>query len=103
MCSHLDSLLSPSFRFNVPTFHRQYVPDLERARATREKALQDAKADSMDRMMKDLEVDRAQHPEAAAQDRWDPEEENEEGEDEDVDVNIIDRSMPSLMFLQRER
>ncbi|KAJ4476416.1 XPA-binding protein 1 [Lentinula edodes] len=73
-------------------YETQYVPDLERARATREKALQDAKADSMDRMMKDLEVDRAQHPEAAAQDRWDPEEENEEGEDEDVDVNIIDRS-----------
>ncbi|KAJ3774989.1 XPA-binding protein 1 [Lentinula raphanica] len=72
-------------------YETQYVPEIERARAAREKTLQDAKADSLNRMMKDLEVDRAQHPEAAAQDRWDPEE-DEDVEDEDLDVNIIDRN-----------
>ncbi|KAJ3787085.1 XPA-binding protein 1 [Lentinula aff. detonsa] len=73
-------------------YETQYVPEIERARAAREKALHDAKADSMSRMMKDLEVDRARHPEAAAQDRWEPEEEEQEAEDDDIDVNIIDRS-----------
>ncbi|KAJ3763504.1 XPA-binding protein 1 [Lentinula raphanica] len=72
-------------------YETQYVPEIERARAAREKTLQDAKADSLNRMMKDLEVDRAQHPEVAAQDRWDPEE-DEDVEDEDLDVNIIDRN-----------
>ncbi|KAE9397922.1 XPA-binding protein 1 [Gymnopus androsaceus JB14] len=70
-------------------YETQYLPDLERARAVREKKLQDAKADSMNRMMSDLEVDRAKHPEAAARDRWDPEEEED---DDDGDINIIDKS-----------
>lgn len=43
-------------------------------------------------MMKDLELDRAQNPDAAAQDKWNPEDEEDEDPDEDLDVNIIDRS-----------
>lgn len=78
--------------------NRQYLPDLERARAAREKTLQDAKTDSINRMMSDLEVDRAKHPEAAAQDRWDPEEEED---DDDPDINIIDRSKTSHVFSKR--
>jgi len=74
-------------------YETSYLPELQRARATREKTLQDAKADSMNRLMKDLAVDRAQNPDAALRDRW----EIEEGEDEDADgegedINIIDRS-----------
>ncbi|KZP07020.1 hypothetical protein FIBSPDRAFT_875937, partial [Athelia psychrophila] len=51
-----------------------YLPDLERARAIREKTLQDAKADvkedSMSRFMKDLTLDRASNPDAALLDKW---------------------------------
>lgn len=46
----------------------------------------------MNRLMKDLAVDRARNPEAAAADRWDTA--ADEDEDEDLDVNIIDRSKP---------
>ena len=45
----------------------------------------------MNRLMKDLSVDRAKNPEAAKADRWDPAEE-EDDDDDDLDVNIIDRS-----------
>jgi hypothetical protein len=53
--------------------------------------LQDAKADSMNRLMKDLAVDRAQNPDAALLDQWEAEEdEDQEGED----IDIVDRSKP---------
>ncbi|KAF8882241.1 hypothetical protein BD779DRAFT_1612472 [Infundibulicybe gibba] len=70
-------------------YEQEYLPELERARALREKTLQDAKDDSMNRLMKDLAVDRAANPDAAQRDRW----ELEEGDDDDDgDINIIDRS-----------
>ncbi|KAI0925389.1 hypothetical protein AcV7_005646 [Taiwanofungus camphoratus] len=69
----------------------EYLPELERARAAREKSLQAAKEDSMNRLMKDLAVDRTQNPNAALHDRWDPQQEEEEEED-DTEVNIVDRS-----------
>lgn len=71
---------------------REYVPELERARALRDKSLQDAKDDSMNRLMKDLAVDREKNPGGASLDRWDPDEENNEDDDDDGDINIIDRS-----------
>ena len=71
---------------------REYLPELERARAAREQSLQKAKEDSMGRLMADLAVDRARNPNAATADRWDP---NEEEDDEDPDVSIIDRSKSS--------
>jgi GPN-loop GTPase len=71
---------------------REYVPELERARAFREKSLQEAKDDSMNRLMKDLAVDRANNPEAASRDQWNPEDEDEDEDDDDGDINIIDRS-----------
>lgn len=67
--------------------YREYLPELERARAARNESLQAAKKDSLSRLMSDLAVDRAQNPTAALNDRWDPDE-----EDEDADINIIDRS-----------
>ena len=76
--------------FKVLIFLRDYLPELKRAREAREKTLQAAKEDSMNRLMKDLEVDRARNPEAAARDKWDKE--NEEDDDDELDVNIIDRS-----------
>jgi hypothetical protein len=70
---------------------RDYLPELQRARETRDKSLQDIKDDSMNRLMKDLTVDRAKNPNAALHDQWDPEEGDEEDND-DGDINIIDRS-----------
>ncbi|KAA1470741.1 XPA-binding protein 1 [Dentipellis sp. KUC8613] len=72
-------------------YEKEYLPELTRAHAKREEALKRTKEDSMNRLMKDLAVDRERNPAAAAQDRWDPEEENEEEED-GGDINIIDRS-----------
>ncbi|TFK68930.1 XPA-binding protein 1 [Pluteus cervinus] len=71
-------------------YEREYLPDLERARSRREQTLQEAKQDSMNRLMKDLAVDRASNPEFARQDQW----EVEEGEEDDDggDMDIIDRS-----------
>lgn len=47
----------------------------------------------MNRLMKDLAVDRANNPEGALQDQWDPDNENDQGDDEDDgDINIVDRS-----------
>ncbi|KII90383.1 hypothetical protein PLICRDRAFT_38900 [Plicaturopsis crispa FD-325 SS-3] len=71
-------------------YEKDYLPELERARAAREQSLQATKDDSMNRLMKDLAVDHARNPEAAKRDRWDPEEEDEDADDDDI--NIIDRS-----------
>jgi hypothetical protein len=71
--------------------HSEYLPELEHARAARDQSLQDAKEDSMNRLMKDLAVDRAKNPNAAKEDRWASDEEDED-EDEELHVNIVDRS-----------
>ncbi|CDO70161.1 hypothetical protein BN946_scf185009.g12 [Trametes cinnabarina] len=73
-------------------YEREYLPELQRARESREKSLKAAKEDSLNRFMKDLSLDREKNPAAAAADRWDPTAEEAEDEDDDVDVNIIDRS-----------
>lgn len=70
---------------------REYLPELARARAAREKSLQDVKEASLSRFMRDLAVDRAKNPGAALNDRWELEEENE-SEDEDLEVDIVDQS-----------
>lgn len=71
----------------------EYLPELARAQATREVNLAAKKAEHIDRMMKDLAVDREANPDAFANDRWNPEEQ-EEGDDadDDDDSNLIDRS-----------
>ncbi|KAF6752706.1 XPA-binding protein 1 [Ephemerocybe angulata] len=71
-------------------YEKDYLPELEKARKAKEASLKAAKEDSMNRMLKDLAIDR-QNPEFAARDRWDPEEENDD-DDDDTDINIIDRS-----------
>ncbi|EGN97510.1 hypothetical protein SERLA73DRAFT_184249 [Serpula lacrymans var. lacrymans S7.3] len=70
-------------------YEKEYLPELERSRAAREKTLQDVKDDSMSRLMKDLAVDRAKNPDAALHDRWAS---DEEDDDDDAEINIIDRS-----------
>ena len=75
----------------VSSWRREYLPELARARAAREKSLQETKEDSMTRFMKDFTLDRARNPRAAADDGWDSEEGAED--DDDLDVNIIDQSM----------
>jgi hypothetical protein len=61
---------------------REYLPELERARAARDRSLQDIKDESMTRLTRDLAVDKQRNP--APNETW--EEEDEGGED-----NIIDR------------
>ncbi|KAG1891638.1 uncharacterized protein F5891DRAFT_1166587 [Suillus fuscotomentosus] len=73
------------------TYRTEYLPELERARAARENSLQDIKEDSINRLMKDLAVDRAANPKAAAEDRWASDEEDVDDDDE-LEVNLIDRS-----------
>ncbi|KAG1867865.1 XPA-binding protein 1 [Suillus subalutaceus] len=73
------------------TYRTEYLPELERARAAREKSLQNVKQDSINRLMKDLAVDRAANPRAAAEDRWASDEEDDD-DDEELEVNLIDRS-----------
>jgi GPN-loop GTPase len=53
------------------------------------------KDESMNRLMKDLEIDRAKNPHMATQDRWDPEEEMDD--DDDTEIGIIDRSKATLI------
>ncbi|KAJ7035571.1 XPA-binding protein 1 [Mycena alexandri] len=73
-------------------YETDYLPELERARQAREKSLQDVKDDSMNRLMKDLAVDREANPAAFAQDQWD----EDDNEDEDGgEIDIIDRSEES--------
>ena len=68
---------------------REYLPELARVRAQREATLQKQKEDSTARMLADLAVDRASNPNFAAQDRWNP---DEEEEDDGGELNIIDKS-----------
>jgi len=68
-------------------YEKEYVPELERARAARDKSLQAVKDESMNRLMKDLSVDQQGNPTLA--EKWDT---NEEDDDDDLEVNLIDRS-----------
>ncbi|KAH9054874.1 XPA-binding protein 1 [Lactarius vividus] len=72
-------------------YEKEYLPELARMRAQREATLQKQKDDSTTRMLADLAVDRARNPRSALQDRWNPQEEDEE-EDDGGELNIIDRS-----------
>ena len=57
---------------------REYLPELARVRAQREATLQKKKEESTTRMLADLAVDRATNPNFSAQDRWNPNEEEQE-------------------------
>lgn len=46
----------------------------------------------MNRLMKDLAVDRANNPEAALRDQWNSDDEDDDDDEDDGDINIIDRS-----------
>ncbi|TFK38376.1 XPA-binding protein 1 [Crucibulum laeve] len=72
-------------------YEKDYLPELQRARAAREAKLKAAKDESMNRMLSDLAIDRTANPEAGARDRWDDEEEADD-EDDDTDINLIDRT-----------
>jgi hypothetical protein len=73
-----------------PVYHAvsDYLPELQRARAAREKSLQEIKDDSINRVMKDLAIDREKNPDAAMDDTWG----SDDGEDDDADINLIDKS-----------
>jgi len=67
-------------------YEREYLPELERARAARDKSLQDIKDESMAHLTKDIEADKQRNP--ALNETW----EEDEDVDEDGEDNIIDRS-----------
>lgn len=73
----------------IHTGPREYLPELEKARKQREKTLKETKDDSMNRLLKDLAIDRAKNPHGPLSEEWDPESEDE---DDDTELNIIDRS-----------
>ncbi|TRM66579.1 hypothetical protein BD626DRAFT_483137 [Schizophyllum amplum] len=74
-------------------YERDYLPEIQKARAAREETLQAAKADSMNRLMKDLAVDREKNPSFAEQDRWNADDEGfDDDADDDPDINFIDKS-----------
>ena len=66
--------------------NREYLPELERARATRDKSLQDIKDRSMAHFTRDLAVDKQRNP--ALNETWGDEDEDAEEDGED---DIIDR------------
>ncbi|KAI0086874.1 XPA-binding protein 1 [Irpex rosettiformis] len=74
-------------------YEREYLPSLLKAQQERasqlQKAQEAAKQDSLQRMMKDLEVDRTGNP---VDDKWEDDEQDEQDDDGELDVNIIDRS-----------
>jgi len=50
----------------------------------------------MNRLLKDLAIDRAKNPASALNDRWDSGEEDEE--DEEGDINIVDRCKSAFLI-----
>ena len=77
-------------------FYSEYLPELARAQAARETNLAAKKVQHIDRMLEDLAVDMSANPAAFANDRWDPDAQEEEGDaengDDDDESNVIDRS-----------
>lgn len=67
---------------------RDYLPELQRARAARNKSLQDMKDESMARLTSDFVVDKQRNP--ALNEGWE-EQEQDDGADEDGEENIVDR------------
>jgi GPN-loop GTPase len=85
--SKLFSLFLVSHLYLTSNTIGDYLPELRKARAQRKISLQAVKDDSMNRLLKDLSIDRVQNPSSAFNDRWDSEEEDaDEG-----DMDIIDR------------
>lgn len=66
--------------------NREYLPELERARAARDKSLRDIKDESMFRLAKDLTIDKQRDP--TLNETW---EEEDEDMDDDGEDNIIDK------------
>ena len=66
-------------------YNREYLPELERARAARDKSLKDIKDESVARLTKDLAADKQRDP--ALNETW----EEDEDVDEDREDDIIDR------------
>ncbi|KAF9039156.1 hypothetical protein BJ165DRAFT_1496469 [Panaeolus papilionaceus] len=65
-------------------YETQYLPDLERARQQREETLRRSKDDSMNRLMKDLAIDKAKNPTGPLSAKWEDEEDEEDCDENDV-------------------
>lgn len=73
---------------------REYLPELEKAKHRKERMLQEVKDESMNRLLKDLAIDRAKNSHGPLDERW---EEEEEEEEDDTDTGIVDRSKQSVV------
>ena len=70
---------------SVLMYSREYLPELERARAARDKSLQDAKNESMARLTKDLAGDKQRSPTLG--ETWEEDDDaDEDGEDNTIDA-----------------
>ena len=104
-CQELNTKSTPSTLFSRNTsltlITSEYLPELARAQAAREANLAAKKADSMNRLMKDLSIDRQQNPEGFANDKWEEDEPMEDDEDAELsDNDIVDRSTSRLLLLK---
>jgi len=72
-------------------YEKDYLPELRRVQAAREKTLAAKKEESMSRLMKDLAVDKSRNPSAFA-DRFTSDEEDEDDDGDMSDNDIIDRN-----------
>lgn len=70
------------------TCFREYLPELEKAKKQREQTLQDVKEDSVNRLLKDLAVDRGKNPQGPLSETWDS---DDDDEDDDTEMSAIDR------------
>lgn len=71
---------------------REYLPELEKAKHRKERMLQEVKDESMNRLLKDLAIDRAKNSHGPLDERWE-----EEDDDDDTDTGIVDRSKQSVV------
>ncbi len=83
---------------SLTALRRDYLPELRRVQAAREKTLAAKKEESMSRLMKDLAVDKSRNPSAFA-DRFASDEEDEDDDGDMSDNDIIDRSAFLLIFV----
>ena len=61
--------------------------------------MQEVKDESMNRLIKDLAIDRAKIPHGPLDERWEEEEEEEEEDGDDGDIDVVDTSKLSFRWI----
>ena len=76
-------------------YTKEYLPELEASKRAKAASLAAVKEDSMNRLLKDLAIDR-QNPEFSKRDTWDPDAEEDEVDDDEGE--IIDRRESCILL-----